>query len=96
MGKAFYTEACLGLINQWFSDYDQAIAALAREASTSWLIPYQKQFIVVKKEYLGLLNAVEGCDRWWQDINHDLYGGYNTPAWDQLAAVMIRSRSYTG
>jgi hypothetical protein len=92
MGTAFYTKACGGLINLWFADYLQAKAVLNNQATTRWLLPYQKQFIVVEKDYLDLLKMSEGCEKWWHDINHDLYGGYNSPAWDNLTYLMIRKR----
>jgi hypothetical protein len=95
MGKVFYTKACGGLINQWFADYGQAKEALAMHVEKSWLIPYQRQFIVVGRDYLSLLNLSEGLAQDWQNIDNDLYEGYNTSAWDNIAYVMIRNGSYT-
>lgn len=93
MGSAFYTKACDGLLNQWFAEYELAKAVLTMQPSTSWLIPYQKQFIVVTRDYLALLNVSDDCEQWWQEIGHDLFAGYNTQAWDKLAYVMIRNRT---
>ncbi|MDP5138292.1 hypothetical protein ORJ04_20295 [Rheinheimera baltica] len=75
MGKVFYTKACGGLINLWFAQYQQAKTVLSENPSSRWLIPYQKQFIIVDKDYLNLLKVSKGCEGYWQDINHDLYGG---------------------
>jgi hypothetical protein len=93
MGTTFYKSACGGLLNQWFSDYEQAKAALAMQPSTSWLIPYQKQFIVVTRDYLKALNINEDYEKCLQTIGHDLFAGYNTQAWDNLAYIVIRNRT---
>lgn len=91
MGTVFYNNRCAAFINLWFSDYNQAKQALISNFEISYLLPYKKQFIVVKKEYLLALNINENSHCLFANIHHDLYQGYNTPSWDELNYQVIRN-----
>jgi hypothetical protein len=92
MGKIFSNQACNKYINLWFVDYQQAKVTLSQQKNTSWLVPFKKQFIVVKKEYLLTLNISNNIEKLTTEINHDLYQGYNSHIWDKLVCEIIRKR----
>jgi hypothetical protein len=92
MGTFFNNHACNTFVNLWFSDYEEAKLALSMQENKSWLLPYKKQFIVVKKEYLLSLNISSNVEKLTTEINHDLYQGYGSPLWDKFACEVIRNR----
>jgi len=91
-GTFFYNAACGVLINEWFANYEEAKTLLEDHPNQRWLLPYKNQFIVVKKEYLALININDEHSLYWQTIQHDLVAGYNTNSWDRLAYEVIRNR----
>lgn len=93
MGALFHNKACNALLNEWFTDYQQAKKALTGYDATRWLMPYKKQFVLVKQDYLTLLNINDNHIHLCTKIENDFYGGYNTQTWDTLACLVIKNRA---
>lgn len=92
MGTLFYPKGADGFINEWFADYQQAKIALSNQTDERWLLPYQSQFIVVKKDYILSFELDEESMRLWADINYNLVDIYNSDLWDKLTCGIIKNR----
>ncbi|WP_206486285.1 hypothetical protein [Thalassotalea sp. G2M2-11] len=92
MGTLFYKGTCSTFLNLWFSDYQEAKQALTTNPENTWLVPYKKQFIVVKREYLTALQLTEENIALLNKVQHDLYHSYNTECWDRTACAVIRKQ----
>jgi hypothetical protein len=87
MGSIFYVSACSALLNQWFTTYDEAKAALDAK---HYLLPYKKQFVVVSVEHIKTLGITD------IDLGHgehnDVYAIYPGLAWDNLVLQIVKKR----
>lgn len=92
MGTIFHHHRCDALINLWFSTYEEAKAVLGSQQEKAWLLPYKTQFIVVKSEFIELLNIPLNTEALENLPERDFYLGYNSTSWDTLAYLIIRNR----
>ena len=92
MGKFWHNHHCDALINLWFSSYTEAKFALSANP-TSYIIPYQRQFIVVTEDYLKVIALNEVKKSLWLEVKHDLVASYATDAWDKIAHVRLRNKT---
>lgn len=93
MGTIFHTSRCDVFINQWFATYNEAKILLDSQPKSYYLLPYKKQFVVVKKQYLKELGVTDDFDNVLNELNFDLYHSYNSIVWDKLAAHIIKIQS---
>lgn len=89
IGAFWYAPGCAALLNQWFADYDAASAVHARERG-AFLLPYRRQFVVVKAEFIRELGLDPG-DASWEAVGRDLARAYASPAWVALASQRLRA-----
>jgi len=92
MGTLFYPKGADGFINEWFADYQQAKDTQINQDKLKWLLPYKKQFIVVKQEYILAFKFDKKLMLLWADIDHDMVDGYKSVAWDKLTCAIIKNR----
>lgn len=90
-GTLFHKPACNVFLNHWFADYKSAKKQLSH-GSDYFLLPYKKQFVVARQNYLNTLDIHSALSEQWQSINHDLVAGYATDAWDQIAKRAIEHK----
>ena len=93
MGTFLYPKTCGGFINEWFSDYQQALSSLENYDGLKWLLPYKKQFIVVKEEYIATFHLADKIMLQWPEIRYNLVESYNSLAWDKLICEIIKNRA---
>jgi hypothetical protein len=93
MGTFFYPRGADIFINEWFANYQQAKNTLLEKAGEKWLLPYKKQFIVVKSNYISTFKLDKKLILLWTDLDHDMVDGYKSKAWDKLACEIIKNRS---
>lgn len=90
-GTLFHKPACDVFLNHWFADYESARKQLG-DGANYFLLPYKKQFVVARENYLDTLDIHSALSEQWQSINHDLVAGYATVAWDQIAKRAIEHK----
>ncbi len=67
-GTFWYRDQCSVLLNHWCRHYEEAKDVLHSEGG--YLLPYKKQFVVVKQQYLELL-GVDADDPLWSVLGND-------------------------
>ncbi|MFZ6773144.1 DUF2087 domain-containing protein [Undibacterium sp. SXout7W] len=89
MGDFWHGSEVGGYTNHWYASYADAVRQLQVDPS-AYLLPYRRQYVVVRAEYLLALglSTEEAC---WQPIAHDLVGGYGSASWLQLAQQRLQS-----
>jgi hypothetical protein len=93
MGTFFYPSGADAFINEWFVNYQQAKNLLSDKSKEKWLLPYKKQFIVVKKDYISAFNVNKSLMPLWSDINHNMVDSYKSTMWDKIACEIIKNRA---
>ncbi len=81
-GKLLVPGHCGGFLNEWFADYDQALAA--KQANNRFLLAYQRHFVVVTADFIRAL-GLDPNDPDWRRINRN---------WVQPGDVRARERLY--
>ncbi|MDV7338384.1 hypothetical protein RYZ26_02165 [Terasakiella sp. A23] len=90
MGKMWYSGQCTALLNNWFADYDEAQIYLA-ENPDMYLLPYKRQFMVVKDDFIKVIGLDQDCDEYWKKVNNNLVAAYGSNAWHELVWRRIQS-----
>lgn len=85
-GAFWHAPRCVHLLNEWHADL--AVARASRDAGQAWLLPYARQFVVVREPYLREI-GLDPADPAWAAIGRDLVAGCGTSAWDHLALVRV-------
>ncbi|WP_428718335.1 DUF2087 domain-containing protein [Undibacterium curvum] len=88
MATLWHGTEVAGLTNLWFSEYAEARQCAEQDASL-FLLPYRKQFMLVRSEYLQALGLTADAGV-WDGIQRDLVQAYATPAWQQLVLQRLR------
>jgi len=91
MGALWHNNRCGGLTNLWFSRYQEAKAVFETKKN-SYLIPYNRQFIVVEEDYIRALGISTGLESLWNKLSHDLVKSYPSELWDEMAYQVICNR----
>lgn len=92
MGTLWHGQACHGLTNHWFTNYQEARSML-ESSSDDYLIPYKLQFIVVSQEYMEALGLYQILKRLWKETGRNLVAIYGQSAWDEIAYARLRNQS---
>jgi hypothetical protein len=90
-GAFFHHRSCNALVNEWFSDYREAVKS-CYPRDDCYLLPYKKQFVVVRKDYLFAIGLVDKDFVLIDGIKRDWVAGYGSEPWDRLASLIIRRR----
>lgn len=93
MGSFWHAPGCNVLLNHWFASYADARAALAVHGG-AFLLPYRRQFVVVREPFIHELGLDPG-DPAWTEARRDLVQAYGSAAWLALAARRLRARPAT-
>jgi hypothetical protein len=88
-GAFFHSRSCDSLINQWFSNYEEARRELKKD-NASYLLPYKHHFVVASVQYLVAIGIQDPRSSLLVQINSDFVRGYGSDEWDQLALDVIR------
>uniref|UniRef100_UPI004047A55E hypothetical protein n=1 Tax=Shewanella baltica TaxID=62322 RepID=UPI004047A55E len=95
-GNLFHTKQCETLLNHWFTGY-LAARDFNRQAESTLLLPYKKQFFVVERQdYCNALNLsrisqqVDNADE--PTILRDLVSSYANADWNAFALAMIQHK----
>lgn len=83
MGTFWHAPQCHVLLNAWLAQADAAREALAA-TSGGVLLPYRRQFVVVRGDYLRAI-GLDPDDPDWAAAGRDLVRGYGGAAWERLA-----------
>lgn len=83
MGTFWYAPQCHALLNAWFARAGDARVALSAHAGNV-LLPYRRQFVVVRVDYLRTIGLDPG-DADWDATGRDLVRAYGSDAWARLA-----------
>lgn len=89
MGTFWHSPRTASLLNTWCATLAQAQDAHARQRG-SFLLPYRRQFVVVREEFVREL-GLEPRDAAWDGCGRDLVSGYGGPSWLALARVRLRA-----
>jgi hypothetical protein len=89
MGTFWHAPRTGILLNEWFARRDEAEAAHRRQPA-AFLLPYQRQFVLVQADFVSEL-GVDPADPAWSIIGNDLLRGYASPAWLALAQRRLRA-----
>ena len=82
-GTLLYPRACFGYLNNWYSNYEEALAC--REGVKDYLLAYKRQFLVVSEDYISTL-GLDPQDPDWEKIGRD---------WARPSDIEARTRLYT-
>lgn len=82
MGRFWYAPACAALLNTWFPDAGAAQAA--RKKTSGYLLPYGRQFVLVRDDFVREL-GLDPAHPAWEEAGRDLVAAYGSPAWLALA-----------
>ncbi|GAB2580816.1 hypothetical protein GCM10027034_09880 [Ramlibacter solisilvae] len=88
MGSFWYAPACSALLNPWFADLGRA--RLARDEQ-SFLLPYRRQFVVVRGEFIRAL-GLDPFDPDWSAAGRDLTACYGSAPWGALCMARLRAQ----
>lgn len=92
VGSFFHSVSCDAFINLWFAHYDQAKRALTQTADT-FLVPYKRQFVVVRKDYLRAIGLTDDVITDWQNHRFNAVEGYGHSVWDKAAEQVVRYKT---
>ncbi len=88
MGSFWHAPRCNVLLNHWYADLGRAREARAK--SGGFLLPYRRQFVVARDEYIREL-ALEPADEAWSALGRDLVSGYGSTAWSALCMRRLKA-----
>ena len=89
MGTFWHGPACNALLNHWFARYEEA-AAMQRGAPGATLLPYGRQFVVVRDEYLRALALPESVQG-----GFDAVAAYGSAQWLDWCDARLRAPAAT-
>ena len=92
-GTFFYPKQCFAFINEWFSDYQEAVKGLMISTSKKWLLPYKSQFLLVEEEYIAALGLNIHADNFALPEGRNLLATYHSATWDRIVSNVIRARA---
>jgi hypothetical protein len=78
-----YVDSMDGILNRWFTRYEQARASL--ESEGGYLFPYRNQFFVTLREGVVEL-GLDPDDPDWERIGFDWVRPADADSWSRLAA----------
>ncbi len=79
MGHFWYNLECEGIVSHWYATCSEAKSLLSLSPK-KYLIPYGRQFIVVRGDFIEGLN-VDSKSEHWEKLNNDLMSGYSNSSW---------------
>jgi hypothetical protein len=88
MGSFWHAPRCSVLLNHWFADLGRA--RLAHAKSRSFLLPYQRQFVVVQEHFIREL-ALDPGDLNWVAARQDLIAAYGSAPWAALCLARLKA-----
>ncbi|MDB5859473.1 MAG: hypothetical protein JWQ76_3162 [Ramlibacter sp.] len=89
MGTFWHAPRCSMLLNHWYARYEDA-TAMQRGAPSTTLLPYRRQFVVVRDEYLHELGLPEGMRG-----GFDAVAAYGSPDWVMWCSARLRAPAET-
>lgn len=81
-GQLWYNAECEAIVSSWFVNYEEALEHMEKKKS-HFLLPYDKQFIVVQPSFIEGL-YVDVADDNWKVVNRNLVEHYGNDAWESL------------
>ncbi len=85
MGTFWHAPGCDVLLNHWFARYEEAVAVQGASPATT-LLPYGRQFIVVRDEYLRELRLPDDLRG-----GFDAVAAYGSPQWVAWCCARLRA-----
>ena len=88
MGDLWYSHKCLGLLNIWCRNYEEALEQFDQRKGC-FLFPYKSQFVVTNDDYVRAL----GFDTAYillKSTNRNLVGIYSSADWDDLTFLRLQ------
>lgn len=90
MGTFWHAPRCSFFLSQWYSRQEVARQALALQPA-AYLLPYRRQFVLVRAEYLRELGLDPLASIWSEVPGRDLVAAYGSAAWQTLSRERLRA-----